>query len=330
MHTIVFFFRSYVLYLCDYLYFCCRKGENSTCREFFFKCCVLRYIQAILKYTTTVRHHNMSSDIRKPDLLVHPEYHRALLAYDLHNYFNILTLNDLTLGFDIKPLLVSDKSVHELRNMILEPHFKYHTNGNSKSSKPENTSYYFEHGTPIYTIEENGPRYVIWNSTDPLTICATFVDRIEYDDLFKAYERAKNWSFEITNTKSIIVFDLDETLISKNCKPFQYSRTLLQYARNAYDLVVLYSHGSSLHVDNNLRYFVTGEKAIKFDLVLSNNCIDKRSMKNLLSLYNYFPQTRFVKPTLVDDSLYNWTPEYTKFIVPSINYTLKHALGVIN
>lgn len=39
-------------------------------------------------------------------------------------------------------------------------------------------------------------------------------------------------------------------------------------------------------------------------------------MKNLLHLYNYYPNYTFKKCVLVDDSLYNFTPEYSYIIVP--------------
>lgn len=270
-------------------------------------------------------------DPSKPDLIIHPKFYKSALKYNLNVYFNVGTIDDLTVNCEIKPILVTDKSSCLLRNTLLKPVFNYQmtTCGNYVSVKPENTSFYFERQIPIYRIEENGPRYVIWPKDEYLTICGTIVTRINDDELYHACETAKTWSFSINTTKTIIVFDLDDTLINYSSgKPFKYSHTLLKYARTVYDLVVLYSHGSSLHVDEHVQLF-TGENGIKFDLVLSNNSNDKRSVKNLLSLYNYFPNMRFKNPTLVDDSLYNWSPEYEKFIVPSIKVTLKHALRYI-
>lgn len=269
----------------------------------------------------------------KPDLVVHPKYWKSITHYNLGDYFNVYTLSDLNIIFDIEPILVTDLNSRVLRNVQLAPYFKYRTIRDCihlASSKPEYTSFYFERQIPIYRLDKNGPRYVIWPIDEPLTICGTFVNRIQDDDLYEACERSKSWSTIISKTKSIIVFDLDDTLINNNTgKAFKYSHRLLNYAKRAYDLVVLYSHGSSLHVDDKIQQFMTGPNGITFDLVLSNNTMDRRSTKNLLSLYNYFPNTRFYKATLVDDSLYNWTPEYEKFIVPSVKYTLKHAMKYI-
>ncbi|AUQ43992.1 38K protein [Esparto virus] len=302
-------------------------------------------------------------DPRKPDLIVHPMFYKTIERYDLNTYYNLIPIENLTYNFNIKPILITDKTSRELRNVLLKPFFKYPINSmrshgtkfmptnttsltsmnthlemanhcespvmSYASAKPENTSFYFERQIPIYTIEENGPRYVIWTKNDPLTICGTFVNRIDIEDIYQAYQRAKLWAHEINYTKSIIVFDLDDTLINNDTgRPFKCANHLLKYARNAYDLMVLYSHGSSLHVDQHLQLF-NHANGVKFDLVLSNNMIDKRSTKNLLSLYNHFPNTRFKNATLVDDSLYNWSPEYNKFIVPSVKVTLKHALPFI-
>ena len=283
---------------------------------------------------------NTMYDQTKPDLVIHPKFYKlALMNTDLYDHFNVLSIDDLKMDFSIKPILVTDKNSRFLSNVELEPYFKYHIPNNYASAKPENTSFYFERKIPIYTIEQNGPRYVIWTKDDPLTICATFVNRIDITELYQACQRAILWAEPIESTKSIIVFDLDDTLIKyRTLQPFRYAHKLLQYARATYDLVALYSHGSNLHVDDNIQKFLNwkedindcNDAGIYFDVVLSNNQMDRRSVKNLLSLYTYFPRTRFIKPTLVDDSLYNWSPEYTKFIVPSINETLYHALRHIS
>ncbi|ATZ81527.1 38K protein [Drosophila innubila nudivirus] len=277
------------------------------------------------------------SDPSKPDLIVHPKYFKSILNLNLTEYYNVVSLADLKIILDIRPILITDKNSMILTDVQLEPYFNYYTDNKPNlktpytSSKPENTSFYYKRHIPIYRFNRNGPRYIIWPNDEVLTICGTFVNRIMDSDLYLACEHAKKWAFTITKTKSIIVFDLDDTLINNDTgRPFKCSHKLLKYARDAYDLVVLYSHGSNLHVDDKVQYFITGNNAITFDLILSNNCIDKKSTKNLLSLYNYFPQTRFQKPTLVDDSLYNWSPEYEKFIVPSVKETLRHALKYIS
>lgn len=248
-------------------------------------------------------------DISKPDLVIHTQYMELLLNFDLGTYFNIITLNDLYESVqNINPLLVTDDTISIMNNVRLNPTFKQIK---KSGLKPQYTSYYFDREIPIYRIPYRGPRYVIWNKTDNLRICATYVDRIDKHDLYEAYLRAKAWVYNITRTESIIVFDLDETLIDRNCKILNDADYVLKCARAIYDRVVLYSHGSNLHVDDNVTKF-----NIDFDLVLSNSASDSPCNKNLLYLYNYFPNTRFSRATLVDDSLYNWTPEYENLLVP--------------
>ncbi|ACH96217.1 38K protein [Oryctes rhinoceros nudivirus] len=258
----------------------------------------------------------------KPDLVIHPRYAKSVSNFGLEFYFNILNLHDLESNIEnINPILVSDDDVLILDDVYLSPVFKDSLVKRS-GIKPYYTSLYFENEIPIYKIPFRAPRYVIWNTTDNLTICATYVDRVDKYSLYDACCRAKEWSYSITRSESIIVFDLDETLIDRDSKKLKGSDTALTCARSVYDRVVLYSHGSSLHVDDNVTKF---DKSA-FDLVLSNNTHDNTSNKNLLYLYNYFPNTIFTKATLVDDSLYNWTPEYDKIIVP---FKLSHVNNII-
>lgn len=257
-------------------------------------------------------------DLQKPDLLIHPKYFKSILKYNLDAYFNVLQLKDLTINTDIKPIVIDNTCANYLTNVKLKKFFE-NTNYDS-GIKPEHTTYTFDNEIPIYNIEENGPRYVIWTMDDPLTVCATYLDRIEIYDLYQACERAKHWSYTIETAKSIIVFDLDDTLIDRNGNPLKYSQKVLDTARDVYDIMVLYSHGSNLHVDQHLLQFKTPTRQIEkplFDLVLSKSKCDKRSSKNLLYVYNYFPNVRFKNATLVDDSLFNWTPEYNRIIVPT-------------
>lgn len=267
----------------------------------------------------------MNNDL-KPDLVIHPDFAKSLLKFDLNTYFNILHLEDIFASItDINPILVSENKISILKDVFLKPVFDKYLCKKS-GFKPQYTSYYFDVPIPIYRIPNRAPRYVIWNETSNLTICATHVDRINEYNIYEAYRRAKDWAYTITNVETIIVFDLDETLIDRKCAKLKDADKLLSCARTIYDRIVLYSHGSNLHVDDNVSKF---DKSI-FDLILSNTAHDHISNKNLLYLYNYFPNTVFSHATLVDDSLYNWTPEYDKFIVPYKLTSLHDVLSVIN
>lgn len=259
----------------------------------------------------------------KPTLVVHPSFVKLIGDFELKNYFNILLLEDLERCVEeVSPILFSDTDIKLLDKVELEPYF---SQSYRSGMKPYYTSYSFDTKIPIYRITDRAPRYVIWNKEDPLTICATYIDRVDEYDLYEACRRAKDWSYLITITESIIVFDLDETLIDKNGNKLKCADKILDCSRNLYDRLVLYSHGSSLHVDEHVAKF---NKSV-FDLILSNNIYDKKSSKNLLYLYNHFPNTIFTQATLVDDSLYNWTPEYDKMLVPYRVSTLQNLLPLI-
>lgn len=133
-------------------------------------------------------------------------------------------------------------------------------------------------------------------------------------DLIAAIDDALRWARVMTCDvqEDVIVFDLDDTLIDEKCKPLLHASDLLYRAQSVYDKVILYSHGSDLHVDE-----CTRELDFDFDLILNRGSVDNLSCnKNLLSIYNYFNTSRFNKAVLVDDSVYNWTPEYTRILVP--------------
>lgn len=264
-------------------------------------------------------------DFTKPDLIIHETYFEPLQEYSLDLYFNVIRIRDLTISTNITPNIVTNNGIYKMFDAKLHPYFAKNLKKCS-GTKPECTTFYFKNDIPIYSIAENGPRYIIWTKNHPLTVCGTHVDRIIPQEFYQAVMRAKAWSrsYEIKYKKSIIVFDLDETLIDSLCKKLDYADELLEIAHDQYDYVVLYSHGSHLHVDDNVTKF----KFAKFDLVLSNDENDKKCNKNLLQLYNYFPQVRFTRATLVDDSLYNWTPEYTKLVVPYCT-SLKFAFDAI-
>lgn len=278
----------------------------------------------------------------KPDLIVHPIYYKSILEYNLHETFNVLQLSDLTLNLDFQPKMVRSTGVYPLTNVKLD---NFYSSKLVKLSgmKPEYTSYSIKDQTPIYTIEQNGPRYVIWTKDSPLTVCATYIDRIYDYELYASCVRAKLWaaSTNIMASRSIIVFDLDSTLIDDNGKKLQYADQVLNLARQKYDYMILYSHGSHLHVDEHVQQFENwhsenyiqngGDSADQqlFNLILSNGTHGIRANKNLLYLYNYFPNIRFSSAVLVDDSLYNWTPEYTEFIVPATTTSIFHALPLI-
>lgn len=266
-------------------------------------------------------------DENKPDLLIHSLYIEAFKNYDMANYFNLITVNDLKLETQKidEVFTITDDYVASI-DLTLRPFYtQTRVSGNDAAA----TSYDLQQPTKIYKINRNLPRYIIWTKIDPLFVCGTIIDRVESWELFQAFVRAKNWSYTINQYKSIAVFDLDKTLITDNCEKILESERLLAYAKHEYDILVLWSHASALHVDEQLEQFNIGNLHSHdiFDLVIKGS--DVKSPKNLLHIYNYIPYTKFTRSVLIDDLVSNWTPEYDKFLIPYKNTTLKQALYLI-
>lgn len=267
----------------------------------------------------------------KPDLIVHPMYSNVVLQqYQLEAFYNIVLLEDLKILTDDgegAALVANEKSCVPV-SITLTP---FYENRKLKSGgRPHVTSYHFHETLPLYRVAQRAPRYVIWTETDPLTVCATYVDRVSFSELYGAVCRARQWSYEISADSSIVVFDLDRTLIDDKSNILPGALCALANARKSYDYVVLWSHGSPLHVDESVSRIksATRDDALLFDLVLCNEFYDEISNKNLLYLYNFFTDCVFSRATLVDDSVYNWTPEYDRIIVPRAG-TLIPALPFI-
>ena len=267
-------------------------------------------------------------DDTKPDLLVHSIYIDALKNYRLEDLFNVITVNDLKLMTNRfnNVFAIMDNHVAPLLELTLRP---FYTSAIESGIETAATSYSLERPTRIYKIERNLPRYIIWTKNDPLLVCGTVVDRIDHWELYEAFQRAKDWAYPINRYKSIAVFDLDKTLITDECEKIPECERLLEYAKSEYDYVVLWSHGSALHVDEQLTKLRVGNAsgADIFDLVIK--AADAKSPKNLLYLYNHFPYVKFTRSLLVDDLVANWTPEYDKFLVPYNNTTLHQALFIL-
>lgn len=205
-----------------------------------------------------------------------------------------------------------DNGVMPLLKADQVPYFKKYDY--TSGTQPNQTTWELTETTPLFRVEDRSPRLVIWKAQEPLALCSTETLRIDsVKRLPYAIEFAIKWSLEHTTTKdrSIAVVDLDDTLIDEKDRLLKCAKKLLTTIRQRYDIVVLYSHGNDDHVD----YWLNRLK-VPLDLVLCNNKTSRRCQKNLLQLYNHFPGVRFTKAILVDDSLFNWTPEYSRMLIP--------------
>lgn len=273
-------------------------------------------------------------DVSKPDLIIHPLYAKSIIElsnYDLHSFFNVIDLNDDLQKEDVCPIFITDYRAYQLQTVTLKPYYTESVKPVKRKSgmRPDETTCCFTEEVKMFRYVQNGPRYVIWPEKLPLAVCATYVDRVTDYNLYQACDRAKSWASanQVTHLETVIVFDLDETLIDRKGKVHKFANDVLEHARYAYDKVVLYSHGSHLYVDDLVQNFDKGPDT--FDLILANDDDETTTCKNLLSLYNYFPNVRFRKATLVDDLIANWTPEYTDAIILKVKRSLKHLLRFI-
>lgn len=272
--------------------------------------------------------------LKKPDLVMHPHLARLLPKNHPHRVrleqkFRVFAPNELPITAEaIRPAFIAvaadgSSRLRRLAEVILSPYFKPPPEekgdggdgwGNV-TDDPSRTSYYLSGDTPLYRIGTRRPRYVIWLTGWHLTVCGTRVDRIPgWDQFPAAVNRALEWAEPSVRERSVIVFDLDETLVDDRGCPLAGADRTLAFARDVFDLVVLYSHGTRLHVDEcrqRLRF--------AFDVILVHDPkLTAPGCKNLLALYNHVPrQVRFTVAILVDDSLYNWTPEYTGLVIPA-------------
>lgn len=274
-------------------------------------------------------------DSKLPHLVVHPIFYQNFSKFlkFAQTYFNVIRLENLSVVRSTYVTLIGDnRNKNDKPDRRFVTLSKFYDQRLSSGSNPNVTTYYFEKDEmDMYRIEQRAPRYVLWTKDEPLPICATVLERTDIYDFSNALNRAVEWAVGAVarRSSSIVVFDLDNTLIDDSCRIMRGVEQTLRYARSRYDLMVLWSHGSSLHVDENVNKLMKAVEEtyddldLNFDVILSNPGVENRefmrSAKNLLHLYNFFPQSRFTKAVLVDDSVYNWTPEYTEMFVPTCN-----------
>lgn len=254
--------------------------------------------------------------------MVHPSFYNHLCDdRDLQNHFNVMEPSQLTVYTDTVASVVCENGRVLKMRVELEP---YYDTCIGTGVRPNFTSYTFARKMTMYRIGERAPRYVIWTADEPIPVCATVVARTDVFGLSNAVRTAVDWSrnMVISKTASVVVFDLDRTLIDDKDRVLDGAVSVLEHARSVYDTTVLWSHGSPLHVDKQVNAFE--KHGVRFDLVLSNAQSGDKSCKNLLYLYNYFTDTYFTKAVLVDDSVFNWTPEYTHCVVPTTIESVAH------
>lgn len=162
------------------------------------------------------------------------------------------------------------------------------------------------------------PRLIIWTVDDPLLISGTWVyrcpeDCLPPDSIFNNLDQ-----FRFTKSGSCVIFDLDDTLIRSDSSLIPGMLDLLLAARRKYNYVVLWSHGSDLHVIDH----VLNEVGFEFDYVIYRNKDTKNAPKNPFYLYALIKNYQFTSFTLVDDLIENATDGYDEMYIPILDTNL--------
>lgn len=266
----------------------------------------------------------------KPLLVLHQNYYNIFKKMSSPNknliisiFCQIVTPEQLT-GDAVMAVVVTNDEIKPT-NVMLDYYFP---------RRVENTICTYDNLTNTANVHKGGqimksnnyrqPRFVIWPAECELNTNATCVYRCKsFESLPYAFEKSLKWATLYNKGPlcsiryvSIAVFDLDRTLVYSdelpNFGPMPNYEKVLQTARHHFNLVVLWSHGGTIHVHEQLSAI-----DFKFDLVLCLDENSKSTCKNLLHIYNHLPSNvRFTYAVLIDDSAYNWTPEYNCMIIP--------------
>ena len=184
----------------------------------------------------------------------------------------------------------------------------------NESTRAADTTFMYRAGEPMIHITDKRPRFYMLSENSYPKVASTkiyYTSQFDVDEVDAINEWAK--LFKMEESKRICVLDMDEVLINSN-GILTDSIELVQACNTLFDYTILWSHGSALHVDD---YSTQMQKAgAHFNLILSKDH-DVKSPKNLLSLYNYFPQVNISYAALVDDTILNYTPEYDAMYIPS-------------
>ena len=121
---------------------------------------------------------------------------------------------------------------------------------------------------------------------------------------------------------TVIVFDLDDTLIDDKNQPLVSNLAeFIDHTRTIFDYVVLWSHGTCEHVHSNLKMYKLQKS---FDLVISRNYNENTKNKSIglvfKELHKKFNISQISMCALVDDLKDNFNEDYDYYLqVPRSN-----------
>lgn len=121
--------------------------------------------------------------------------------------------------------------------------------------------------------------------------------------------------------QSLCVVDLDNTLIDGANNLFKFSLNLLDFLKKRFDIVVLWSHGSTGHVKFNVRRHHL-QKYFHMILAAPNvNRVKNKTPGYILKEFNKTHNiTKLSKTCLIDDQIPNYCNDYQKFIHINVMY----------
>ena len=143
--------------------------------------------------------------------------------------------------------------------------------------------------------------------------------RLNYNQILRnTYNLHLNYVKNIIepHPKSVIVFDLDETIIDQDYHLVcSYVKEILQESRNIFDYMVLWSHGATSHVQKAISLYKLDKL---FDLVLTrgrfqNECFNKGFGFVLKHLNRIHGVSKVNLSILVDDQDTNFNNDYNYF-----------------
>ncbi|KAG8148348.1 uncharacterized protein [Chelonus insularis] len=150
-----------------------------------------------------------------------------------------------------------------------------------------------------------------------------YTDGENLNNLKKVFENLRS-SYEINglNRGSLIVFDLDNTLIDDSLRPLSKNLEFqLSVFRKLFDYVVLWSHGTSTHVSNALNSLKLPYRFFHVIITRADwqSCGGNKGLGFVLSiLYNKYKVREITFSCIVDDTKANFTNDYMVFIhIPS-------------
>lgn len=137
------------------------------------------------------------------------------------------------------------------------------------------------------------------------------INDIDYNTIYDLTER-----FKTKLKASVLVFDLDDTIIDKECNLFGDDLPeALNSLKGLYDYIGIWSHGSTNHVFKNIKKIFM-EHNIKFDFVITrDDKVYNKSVIHVLNILNKkFSISELTFSCLVDDKFSNYNYDYSLFV----------------